>query len=604
MRPLLSLCLARLGLAATRVARALATVGSLVAATLGLLAATPASAEIPLGTKLVDDALVDVTPEGLDSVEPLITALVPTEFAVPVDLSDSLGVASYSISSDNLTAFVNVDAVDVTPGIGSLDLTGTVRVRVNTAGQPARLSWSGSLFGIPASGTCKAHVRSVLVDVRGSIDLALVRDDFGGVDFDGDGTVDTNRLDATVNNLNWSWDATPDDIQLRECGALGTLVDILDFFGLDLKELVLEEVEDQVDLLLQDLPADIEPLVEEAFAGLVIAEEIDLLGAPLQLSLWPGSLDITPSGIRIGLHGLVDTAPDPCVLDYGIAGSFQTPGLPSSIVHEASPVVLPHVVAQVDDDLLNHFLYAVWSTGLLCVDLTSPDSPVDLPVPLDSNLLDVLAGPEAYADLFEETQPIGLFTDPSSPPSATVSGAHDLEVVVDPMGLVITSEVEGRQARLLNVNLSADVGADLAYDATTGELELLLDAGPGSIQPVVTYNEFTPDANGQIEGALSALIDTVVSPLLADLGSSLAFGIPNLEGFGLTSAVVEPSGDNLEHLGLYAMAGPVDYPSSGCGEKGGGCDTSGCTQGCSTSTAPAGLAFFLFPLAVAILRRR
>ena len=288
---------------------------------------------------------------------------------------------------------------------------------------------------------------------------------------------------------------------------------------------------------------------------------------------------------------------------YERLGSLETVGAPPPMNHPGSPLQDPAVVGAVDDDFLNHILFGAWSAGLLCLDLSDEDSPIALPIAIDTGLLALLAGADAYAHLFEETQPVELTTDPREPPVAKLDQDHDLTVVIDPLGLQFVTEVEGRKARVLNIDLAGDLGVDLAYNGSNGFLNLDVDTEGVNVTPTVSYNEFAPDTSARIEDSTVTLVDTVLTAALAGLDADVGLAVPGIFGLGLTAAEVAPAGEALDHLGMYGTLGPVDFPASGCTE-GGGCDTSSCSAGCSTSTLPGGLAFFLFPVLVAVLRRQ
>ena len=553
-------------------------------------------ASIPLGEKIDDGVLVDVTDDGLDAVVPAIRGAIPSSIDVPtVNMSGGGSCAArYSIYSDNLEAFVSLQSVDISPGTDALQVVATAEVWVNSQSAPAQLDYSGALICIPFSGTCDVWVEPIQVEITGVIELSLVEDP-EGADFDGDGTPDTKMLDADVLPLEWSWDATGDNIELDDCPTINTLIDVLDFFTLDIRQIVLDQVEGEIDNLVQSLPTDFEPLIEDAFSGLVISEQIDLLGAQVSLDLWPESMVIQPTGMRVSLGSVVGAETDPCIDRYGFQGSRETAGQPPDLQHSTAPVVAPHVVALADDDFANHFLFGVWSTGLLCLDLGAEDSPVDLPVPLDSTLLSLLAG-DAFDRFFPESQPLDVVTDPRQPPEVDLTGPNDVNVMIDPLGLDIGAEVDGRKARLVSVDVVGNIGVDVAFDPATGELAPNILVEEGSITPSVVYNEFAPEASASIEGGLTTLIDTLAISALGGITNGVAVAIPALEGFGLTDMVVEPTGSTGDHLGAFSSLGQVSYPSAGCSQGCGGCSSGG--------GIPASAIVLLFPALVALRRRR
>ncbi len=567
-----------------------------------ILAASPASAERPVGTKMEEAAVVDITTSGLDLVETLAPSFLPSFIDVPP--FDESGeecflfvCASYEARANDLIAFIDIDHLTLTPGDGTLNLDAAIIVTVNSAAAPGHLFYDAT--AIP-SDTCSVWVEPVRVDLSGTVQLDLVPDPLGK-DIDGDSLSDTKRFDATIPAPTWAWDLDTGDIQVRDC-SLNTINDILDFLlGIDLYELVIDEVEPIVDDLVRTLPAELEPLIEDAASGLALNEEVDLLGTPLSLAIWPDELRISQDGVRVSLGSFVDVPIHDCVLPYGIAGSVETDGAPPPMSHPASPFPDPQAVAAIDDDLMNHILYAAWASGLMCLDLGAPDSPLSLPIPIDTNLLGPLSG-GAFDHLFPDPVPISMVTEPRVPPVVDLEGPNEINVLLDPMGIGFYGEVDDRRVRLANIDLVADIGVDLAYDGQTGDLGIEVIAGGGAVVPTVTYNEIAPDGSDDIEDGFGALFDTLTAPLLTSFADDLALTIPSFEGIGLTDLSVVPTGDGNEFLGAYGRAGRVDFASGGC-DKSGGCDTSGCSGGCSTSAPAGGLAFLLFPLMVAVLRR-
>ena len=524
---------------------------------------------------------------------------------MPISLSDSancdpvLGCAfAYSIQSDDLTAFIDLETVGIYPDDDRLILLAVGQTRVNSAGVPATLNYTGELAFINFAGTCDAWVRSIDASVLGIIELELV-DDPNGQDFDGDGIVDTNRLEATVTSINWTWDAVPDDIRLSGCTDLNNLLSVLNFFGINLRQIVLDEVTTQVNTIISGLPAQIEPIIEDAFSQLIISEQLDLLGTPLSLSMWPETLELTDLGMRTGLGTVLDTPADSCVEKYQIFGSEQTPGSPPTIKHDiVSPLPDPSAVALFDDDVFNHALYAAWSSGLLCIDLSDPDSDIALPFPLDTNLLDLLAGAEAWQGLFDEPQPLDVFTDPRQPPVAKLDQNNDIAVVIDPTRHGVHDR-DRRSARPRPQRGSVHGhrgGSALRRDHGRSSRSMLRPHQTTSSPSSRTTN--SPPIARSVSSPLSARSSMRQrAPLLAGLVGP-RIPIPSVEGIGVTEAVAAPTGLTEDHLGLFTTLGPVTYAPPA------GCESEGCATGCSATNLPSSVLLFGVPLLIGFVRRR
>jgi hypothetical protein len=141
--------------------------------------------------------------------------------------------------------------------------------------------------------------------------------------------------------------------------------------------------------------------------------------------------------------------------------------------------------------------YALWRGGLLCYTLDENG-----PFPLDTSILNSLTG-DVFAPLFPEAKPVTLQTSPKAPPTTAFDGSHAIDVNLDRLGLDMYAELDGRQAKVVTIDLSGVVGADLAFDATTGALGVVVDLDPAALTPTIGYNEFYPDANETIVSSFS-----------------------------------------------------------------------------------------------------
>lgn len=566
----------------------------------------------PIGSRLDRSVVVDVTAAGFASMEDLVGTFVPPYIDVPdIDQADEGGCVfgvctySYDLHIEDMFVDIRIDNLDLLPANGNvLNLDADATITLNSAADPALLDIEAEAIGfISVSDVCDLYVNPINVALSSPIQLSLV-DDPGGVDVDGDGLPDTKRLDVVIPPINWSWNATGDKIRFTNCGladVINVVNDITGFFGFDLYDLILDQFTPSIDELVTTLPAEIEPLIEDTFASFTISEELDLLGVPLTMTLWPNGLATSPDGMRLELSSVTDVPMDPCVTRFGIFDSPETPSVLPTI--GAAPSGLPfeaHAQAIVDDDFVNHVLYGVWAGGLLCYTLPDPTGELDLPLSIDSSLLGLLA-PGTFDKLVPARAPMQIITAPTQPPRLDTTGANDVNVAVDGLGLGFFVELDGRRTRLLNIDVAADLGADLAYDGTTGDLGIALNLDSEAFVPTVTANEFAPDATAQIEGAFGGLFDTLVGPLLGGLTEDMLIAVPSFEGLGLTDMLLAPTGTNDEMLGAYVQTGLVTFPSAGCDETG-GC-TGGCEGGCSTGSVPGRLVL-LFPLVLAGIRRR
>jgi len=551
-----------------------------------LAAVPPAS----VGGRLDDSIVIDVTEDGLAQLEPAVEAFVPSEPILVPDYSTRvLGLVDVSVR--DLAIDVEVDDVTVTPTNDRIDLVVEATVAVNSQNSPAR----ATILGLG----CNFYLTPFTVRGTTSAFMSLPSDPFG-VDFDRDGIPDTRRLEVVFGDIVVTDTASGANVKTPGC-ALGAINTALSVFGINAFDAIINAVRPSLLAVIEDLPDQITPLLEEPFESFVVAEEINLLGVPLFIALWPEDLIIDRDGIRVGLASFVDVPASACVAEYGIDGYVaSTAPLPSAPYPE-SPVARPHVAGFVEDDFANLALWSVWSGGLLCLDLADPDNAFTLPFSLDSSLLSLLSPDGTWAGVFEESVPLSIRTDPKSPPVVDLSAGRDVTMVVDPVGLVIEGEVAGRRTRLLDLEVTARLGADLDFDGTTGALGIRLgEIDDASVDVMVAHNDFAPDLDAEIEAETASLLVDVAGPIVDEQLAyvPLAIDLPSFDGFGLQSLDTAPSASDGSILGAYALVGSVPY-SGGCTD-GGGCD-----QGCTSTGLPAGTTLgFLVGIGLIVARRR
>ena len=107
--------------------------------------------------------------------------------------------------------------------------------------------------------------------------------------------------------------------------------------------------------------------------------------------------------------------------------------------------------------------------------------------------------------------------------------------------------------------------------------------------------EVAPSAKETVEQNFQGLLDSLLDTLLGSALEGLSFGLPSLDGFGITELDLGGSAGG-EWLTGAAELGVVSYPSGGCDE---GC-SGGTDSGCSTG----GAAPWLLMVVVPLLRRR
>jgi len=565
-----------------------------------LLALSTASAGIPLDTPIPDAVTLDITPGGFRTVAQIAETFVPPRIDVG-DLYDyecvtevfGVCLLSYEYDVRDIWVGIQVDDLTLRPAAGNrLELDGAITVNVNESFDPIYLHVEGEPLGIPISSTCDAWVTPFQVDLSANVTVNLVDDPVRG-----------RTLDFVVGTPTWGWTLDENDVQLSGC-SLDDINAVLSFFGYDLIEILIDQIEPEVDALVLSLPDLVEPVLNDFLPGLQYVDTLDLLGVPLDIQIIPDDLTIDGDGLRIEVAGRVDSPQAECIAPFGVTEMDDTPSTAPAVgVPPASVSLSPDVMGVIDDDFVNQVLFAAWNGGILCYDI-GPDT--DLGVPIPTNALLSLVSPEDDTfELFEDSD-VEVSVLPAKPPRVDPVGPNDVNIALDDLGLGFYAELDGRKVRALNVDLDVGLGTDLNFDGQTGMLGVDIDLFGADIVADVTHNEYAPGTDQAIADEVPAVIDTFI-PIVNGLLTDLEFAIPSFEGLGVNAIQSAPTGSADDRFGIYATVGPVPYKDAGCNDKkGGSCtDSSSCSGGCSTGTLN-GRAIFLIglPLLTAFLRRR
>lgn len=593
----------------------------------------------------VDPALyVDVTTEGLDQVEGILRAVLPA--TVPIDNSGlvsggSIGSgflgADYDFGVQNLVVIPAISNADVIPMAGSptgcrqtypengrIRLNLDLDVSLNTASNPAYafINADLNLFGLGLnvlSEDCNIHMDHKHVTATVDISVGPQRDIFTCDPYrDPDGYI---VPEVKIEGFTWAMDIDSiDDLSLSCSGFLSLLLDLADFFGIDPVELLLASLKPTIDGAVQDAIDSIVPSINDALAALVIKQTLPLLGADYDVQIGPQDMVVTNDGLRITMSGKLDPGefPASCVSAYDPGGSRLTipptnPRYPQ--LRDQSVDFEQHVALQVNDDFINQALYGLWRNGLLCQSITSDSAPVDIPIPLDSSLLGLLAGGK-FDEFFPTPQPLLIHTRPVTPPTFAMTDSTPAAVLdVEALGIDFYAELDGRYARFVGLDMSAQAGVDVVFDGTTGLLGAAVTFDPSNVTTEVVFNDLKPDASEQVEGGWGAIVNTVAGPLINSLlGENLTFALPSIKvtpeqpnPLGIQTAVLVASGPLKDFMGVFGDFGLVSYGGSAAT---GGCDLfggsggSGCGGGCSSPGVPTRVGWLMLPLLIAGLRRR
>ncbi len=505
------------------------------------LSAPPARADLPPGDPVVDGVMADITPAGLDFIVAQLEPMIPTELPLPDQIVDDepFWGCTFHIEATNILVHLQPQTIDVTPMQDVLRVNIAANVWLNTQGDPMGLYLDGGdwLCGF-LNETCNVWTDPILVTLQMDIQMQVIDP----------GNGDPPYLDVVVPPLQHNIDTaiTSDKIHLDDCG-IGYVVDFLDILGIDLVDLLLDTVMGDLTATLDELPATIEEALEDAFADATIEDSLEVLDATVDYKLWPSDVAIQPEGLRIAMAGQFDAAPAACIAEFDPGGSPFTDNPPPGMDGMAAY----HARALIADDLVAAALYTFWRSGVLCYTA----DPADLGFPLDTSIIALMVDEEDREQMeriwLGKTAPILLHTVPKNPPQVPLGGANDVDAVVEDLGLQFYALTQDRMAHVMQVDV--DVAAGINVDAPgDGSIAIDIAVDSDNLNPVVAYNEMTPELSEQIEtnfgDIMSGLLDTVLDSFLPDL----SFPQLHIAGIGLSQLDMGTAGPGDDYLAAEA----------------------------------------------------
>ena len=258
---------------------------------LGMLGLVAIADQNPPGETISSALIVDIPPQGFDAAGEILPTLIPAYIEVPETGNEGgWWCANYVYELTEMWVAITVLDANITPREGWLDLDMDLEIQINDPSSPFRLYTE--LACIP--GTCDGHVESFPANVTAKITLDLV-------DVDGDGR---REMDATVSDLALDYTLTGDDILMKNC-VLGSVLEVMDWFGLSIYELVINAMGPELESAVTDFVPEIETLIEDAFSSLYIDQTMDISNVPVNISLEPETIDLSSDGMRLTLAGSV-----------------------------------------------------------------------------------------------------------------------------------------------------------------------------------------------------------------------------------------------------------------------------------------------------------
>jgi hypothetical protein len=432
---------------------------------------------------------LDDGPGGLDLLEDLGSDLVP-----PDTLGDMISNPVFEDSS----LFYSV-SLDVTnPGFTSSDLdldctSAGIETTFTITDASMDYDATGRVIGVPYSTDGTITMDSI------EVTLLAIPSVSGGAIYTEVSDLDVAIVGFDFPMANW-------------------LEDVLDFFGVDVDDIVKGYVEDALRASLQDR---IPSLLDDTLSAFEMSETVPVMGVDYVFEAVPSDVLVDDDGLTLVLDTTFDggplTTPHP-TLGF-LIGDWDDPAWPSS-----------GAAIGVGADFVNQVLHAIWGNELLDVEAPIAEMGID---------------PAALALILPDVKDPIFVLDPMLPPVvapiAVTGGAGQFTFEMGDARLSIYDGTVDDDHRVLDAylalqaDLSIEVGPDLALVPSFGATTFWVDV----VEPRIG-EETTEDLLG------------AVAPLLLPSVTDLLSGIPlpSLSGFSLDKVSVSTSAD-----GGYAVLG-------------------------------------------------
>lgn len=547
--------------------------------------------------------VVSVSAGGLDRLAGALGNVLPAGFSVGAisgefacDEADP--TASLAFAIDAIDVGFYIDELSITPSTGRLDIAmyGSIDSTSTT------LSATGSCPPLTdLEEVCGVELSTTPIEAHFGLALGLT-----------DGVVN-----ATVDDIEVSLGAITNPVS--DCTVASAIGTLLGQNPLALTELL----QSQIDPSLADLGPTLEAAVEDGLAALVIETSLAIGEGEIGLVIEPTALVVDEDGLELSLGAtLSPSVVSDCVPAGEAPSGIDTP----PILDGEGPGQLDYdIAAIVSKPFVDQLLYAVYSSGGLCVDAGALGG-----IALDTSLFGPVFG-DSWTSLFPEPVPVGLFVQPAVAP--TIRFEEDgapFRLDLNGLGLHAFASLDGRETRVFSIAMNGEVGLSLALVDGTLTPGLMLDAA--ALGMVEMDHELLE--KGYVDGLVTLLPTLLESVLPDDLLPS--FALPSWRGIGLEALWLLPvqAGDwmglwlTLDVDDVEAIESPgceggtlgcegessfedIDIESLlGCSSEEGGCDSalgcddtsSGCGGGCAT--VPVRPVMFSLVMLGALIRRR
>ena len=456
-----------------------------------------------------DGILARLNEGAIDMLEQLVEDMVESG-----SLTDSLVGTVYTSPSYCLdlwvvelcgTFLLDVGAVDV----GDLEMELTPH---NPAGgfPDGYLTFSMDLMGIEITMVPTGVFEACALGLgcySESVDFdAIVGADQINLDVDVGLHVDSsNEIQVTLANMSVGIDNLY--LDLSDLGVVGDILGSVTTWILGIFEPLFEL------LLPPIMEAALPGVLEDAFSSLAIAQELDLLGATLEIAAVPQDIAIDDWGMLIAMESAVAAEPGPNA--PATIGSWRRPvyDLPAFSLTDYD------FGLGLADSFVNQLLHSVWQGGVMDFSLDSDELGLDL---------------SQIGDFLPLTQ-IAFETYPLLPPVVDTGPSGLMELQLGDMLVNVYGDPGGSYGLMMQLAVTLYAEAEVLVDAD-GLMQFEL------YEPVVVMDFVTsdwPDLDGEVvEDLMDAVVELIVPMVTGALDELGGIALPELAGFGLESPAV------------------------------------------------------------------
>ena len=322
-----------------------------------------------------------------------------------------------------------------------------------------------------------------------------------------------NEIQVTLANTDASLSGLY--VDLSDLGLIGDIIGDISTFLLGLFEPIFNAI------LPPLIEAALPGVLESAFADLEIVQEIDLLGATLEIAALPQNIEIDDDGMTIALESSAAAEPVPTApptLGSWRRSDYDIPTYGAG----------PDFAISLADNFVNQLMHAVWQAGVIDFSMESGELGLDL-----SSLGDILP-----------LTVIEFETVPLLPPVVGPGPSGLLELALGDMLVNVYGDPGGTYGLMMQLAVTLTAEASLDFDVD-GNIEFNLEP-PVIIMDFVTSD--WPELNGEVtENLMDAVVELIIPEVTSALDELGGIPLPELGGF------------SLDNPSMYREPDPVFY---------------------------------------------